>query len=159
MKILIKLQKTFPFLILFLSSCSLFSSYSPTPEVKAAVANISIDYLQSIIDNNSHNITTFLFPEQYFNDSTRSITSFNQQLLQMQSRWKPEENPFRNLQLVEVEVEENDATVIFKNPSPSLALNTIIKLRWVLNAWYIVDDSIFGKGNLLEKLLLEKQNT
>ena len=78
-----------------------------------------------------------------------------QRLHALQRRWSDEDHPLKGLDLDSIAVGTNEASVTFKKVEGKSSGKIEVDLVWNGSAWLVVDDSLFGDGELIAKLTEE----
>ena len=135
--------------LLVLSGCSSMMPDSGTPESRATVLNVVVNYLGQIVLGNEKQLNSFLLWPEYL-EAKGQITKeqFLSQFEQAKRTWSRERHPLLGLDVKEVDVDGNEAQVVLQRPSsddPEIK----VELLWTGAGWMVVNDSIFGENNLL----------
>ncbi|MDD2942343.1 MAG: hypothetical protein PHC51_05175 [bacterium] len=143
------------------SGCSLFSKSTDidkvTPEMKAALKQITAEYIGAAIDGNFRHAQSLILWSVYLanKEGKYSKVSHLSEMQKLKDIGAVEQNPLLGLSLVSVETQGEEASVIAKKlktrgaPEPR---EVIVKLLWVGQGWLIIDDNIFGKTGLVSSL-------
>jgi len=145
----IRLFALFIFSIFFPTSCS-SGKIRVDDATKATVTQVSIQYLQLCFLGKLGTLPSFVLLGEYLKTQNITREEYDFKVLRVSKAWPIERNPLIQLTVKSVEVDEDIALVTFKREEPKGVdfPEFEIKLEWVGASWMIVDDSIFGKGEL-----------
>lgn len=153
---------TILFLSLFLSSClGLKGRGKVTPELKIALIRVSGEYLDKLNNSTFDNIHGMIIWDDYLDPGKNKRMDkeiFIKQVAASRLFWKdkPGQHPLVNLDLEDIRLKNDDATVKLRKFKQKNAPTIEIKLRWNGQGWLVIDDNIFGKGRLMEELMAKK---
>ena len=140
-------------LLSVLASCSWFRHDVPSEARKTIIA-VTDSYLRYIATGNERQLNSYVLWEDFLNNSHPKLTheEYHPQLLELQNRWTPVEHPLLGLQVLDVDIDGNDALIrLRKNKRPDFP-EIWVRYFWSGSAWLVVEDSIFGKEKLAGQL-------
>lgn len=144
------------FVVLFASSCASINlgekKREPTPELKMAVIGVADQYLGAITaDHYDHLRGMVLWVDYSAANSMITKVDYEREIRILNETFKPasDEHPLKQLEVTDINVNENDATVKLKKIGFEQEFD--INLRWIGEGWLVVDDSIFGATGYLSK--------
>lgn len=148
-------------LTLAISGCSLFSGSKDidkvTPEMKAALKQITAEYIGAAIDGDFRHAQSLILWSVYLanKEGKYSKISHLSEMQKLKEIGPVEQNPLLGLSLVGVDASGEVATVVakkLKSRGAPESREVTVKLIWVGQGWLIIDDNIFGKTGLVASL-------
>lgn len=134
--------------------CSKLLSREGTDAAKATVVAIVGDYLTAVALSQERPLHSLILWDEFLRDGQRLMTrgEVSAQLMSLKNRWTPADHPLLGLEVLSVSVQGNDAKVeLRKKGHPDYPV-IWVKMIWSGTGWLIVEDSLFGRGKLIEQL-------
>ena len=135
-------------------SCSMLRKTAPSPEEKMAVLHVVDQYLRYVVAGDKDKVASMIIWAEYLTETTKAFNqdSFFKQLSIIKGRWPREENPMLGLDVVNLEIGGDLAKVRLRKLANPQSPEIWVQVVWVGRGWMVRDDSLFGQGNLIEKL-------
>lgn len=135
----------------FLAGCSFFGRNGPTAEAKATVLGVASDYLSYIVQGSEKRLNSIVLWEDLLGHGTDHPMTKDEYRAQMQllrTRWSPQDSPLLGLEVLDLQLKGDNATVILRKAGRQDYPKIWIELYWTGAGWLVIDDSLFGKGKL-----------
>lgn len=135
--------------------CSALGTKETPATAKLAILGVAGDYISSIARNDERNIDSILLWDEFRESKGPSMTHeyFQRQINSMQNRWQPNAHPLLNLDVVDLSVEGDYATVVLQKFEQPESPKITVVLRWVGRGWMVTNDSLFGQDGLIQKFV------
>lgn len=131
-------------------SCAKLLGGPPDPELKRVLVLVSSSYLGAVVLGDVRAIHSFTIWADLVEPMGED--KYLARVAAIQNRWDDDEHPIKGLDLEDVAVRGNTATVRFKKVEGTSHGTIVVKLIWNGSGWAVVDDSLFGDGELIAKL-------
>lgn len=145
--------------ISLLSACSFSASSSDNPAVREVLITLSNRYLINVVNGNFGELNSLVQWDEYLGNKRGSFSKkkYFEQLSSLDGRYEIENHPLLSLELVDTEIDENNAQLNFKKKNSATEVN--LTFMWVENGWLIVNDNLFAVDGLFSHLkpLTDKQ--
>lgn len=141
-----------------LSGCgSRILSPEPPAVVKVVVLRAAVQYVACTVRGDYRCLRPLVAWNDYLKHQSikGGMNAYQQRLQRVKNRWSAEENPLMNLDVKKIDIDENDATVVFGRAEGERFPEFSIQLYWTGGGWLIYDDSLFGDDELIEQLTAE----
>lgn len=132
-------------------SCSSFRFGEQNKLVTIAVVNVASIYLQNVIVANPERLNSVAHWNKIYRTGRNEISheEFAKQLDSIQNRWNTAQHPLYGLEILDIDIDGNEAEVVFKKAAKKKYPKIYLTLEWGGNSWLVVDDSLFGKNKLV----------
>jgi hypothetical protein len=152
------LKVSFLIPLLLLIACSIPKKKEVSIDTKFTVIQVCSEYLAAVIRGDEGRIGNYASWKDLLSSENGSISmeEFRKELAVFQQSYSAKDHPLLGLEIKKLEIEEDDAFVVFKKFGAKDSPEITITLQWVSSAWMVIEDSIFGKGEYAEYLLKQK---
>ena len=136
--------------LLALSACSL-TSKTPNAALTNALVNVSATYLRYVVIADEAKLGNVILWHDHLEANNLDKESYLKKLRRLKKRYPTLKNhPLLGLEVQDIEWNENRAVVTLAKAGKKNSTTIVIDLYWGSNSWLVVDDNIFGQGELLD---------
>lgn len=144
------MQKYFLIIIFLLSSCSSVFDNKSNAGAKVTTASVAAGFITNCLEVNYKKVSDHLFSSKYTVNQDISLEQFQSKITNLKEKWALENHPLAGLVVSDVDLNGNFSTVTLKKDKSSGFPSVIIKLEWAGGSWAVIDDNIFGKGEIYD---------
>jgi len=147
---LLKTSSIYTLILVLASSCSLTKSGEENETLKNTISQVVIQYLQFSFLSRIEPLESIVIMKDFLRNQEITIDEYQYRVVRLSRRWPIEENPLIQLGVKEVVLDGDNASATLQRMGSGFPeLN--FKLLWTGSSWVVVDDNIFGKGELYEE--------
>lgn len=139
-------------IVLLLSSlgCSQ-GQRTPPPELANMLVHVSATYLRHVVNTDKAKLGNSLLWHDFLQKNEMDKKDYVQKLKILRKHFSsPESHPLLGLTLQKLDWEENSASLFFKKARVENSPTIQIDLFWGSNSWLVIDDNLFGAGELID---------
>lgn len=136
--------------LLSFCSCFLIGKDVENHPLKNTISQVVVQYLQYSFLARTEAIESLIIPKEFLKNQELSRDEYDYRLVSLSRHWSADKNPLINIGLVSVSIDEDQASAVMKRRDgefPELKFNLV----WTGSSWAMIDDNIFGKGEIYEK--------
>lgn len=147
-------------LLLCLSGCWFNRDYPTTEMTRAAVVRVAAEYIGYVLLKNADQLDGLILWSDYADNKGGMLNrvQYFKQLASLPKLPNDNSNPLTGLDVHDLDVRGNDADITLVKHGVDDAEKIDVSLTWVGQGWLVVNDSLFGPGEYLEKIAAAKQS-
>lgn len=153
------LSSLFALLATCLSACSVWQSEPLSPDAKITVLRLSQNYLATIILGNETKLSDYIAWSDYVAATGPANSKFSHQQFSEQLAWftkaykaQDPRNPLLQLKVKDISGSNDVAKITLVKADGSSSEEIWIKFVWTGAGWLVMEDSLFGKEKLFDRL-------
>ena len=136
--------------LLAFTGCGL-TSKTPNPALTNALVNVSATYLRYVVIADEAKLGNVILWHDHLEANDLDKDAYLAKLGHLKKRYPTLKNhPLLGLEVRDIKWNDNRATVKLAKTGKVNSVPIVIDLYWGSNSWLVVDDNIFGQGELLD---------
>lgn len=148
-------------ILLSLCGCWFSSGYGDSELTRTAVIRIAGEYIGHVLTKNQNQLDGLVLWSDYTKNKDQKVTrtTYFKQLASIPPLPADETNPLVGLDVYELDIDGDDARITFVKHGLENPPKIEVQITWVGQGWLVVDDTLFGPDEYLEKLGAAQQSS